>query len=141
LSSSGGERRILVGRRTGRPADRWVRTSSLSSSSTRSLYSKELKGEFLGFFLFMFDIQHCFICRPSDSTGSEAAGIELRTVATLTLTARRSKLDLIHLFTHVYLRVIELYWGGGAPPGGGGGGGGGFGWCWCFFFFFCSVLY
>ncbi len=26
------------------------------------------------FFLFMYDIQHCFICRPSDSTMSEDAG-------------------------------------------------------------------
>ncbi len=34
--------------------------------------------------------QHCFICRPSDSTVSEEAGIEPRTVATLALTARRS---------------------------------------------------
>jgi hypothetical protein len=29
----------------------------------------------------MYDIQHCFICRPSDSTVSEDAGIEPRTVA------------------------------------------------------------
>jgi hypothetical protein len=40
----------------------------------------ESKGEFFGFFLFMYDIQHCFICRPSDSTVSEDAGIEPRTV-------------------------------------------------------------
>ncbi len=39
---------------------------------------------------FMYDIQHCFICRPSDSTVSEDAGIEPRTVATLALTARSS---------------------------------------------------
>jgi hypothetical protein len=25
-----------------------------------------IKGDFLGFFLFMFVIHHCFICRPSD---------------------------------------------------------------------------
>ncbi len=30
-------------------------------------------------------IQHCFICRPSDSTVSNDAGIESRTVATLAL--------------------------------------------------------
>jgi hypothetical protein len=35
--------------------------------------NKFLKG---GFFLFMYDIQHCFICRPSGSTVSEDAGIE-----------------------------------------------------------------
>jgi hypothetical protein len=35
-------------------------------------------------------IQHCFICRPSDSTVSEYAGIEPRTVETTTLTVGRS---------------------------------------------------
>ncbi len=37
-------------------------------------------------FLFMYVIQHCFICRPADSTLSEDAGIEPRTVTTLALT-------------------------------------------------------
>jgi hypothetical protein len=46
-----------------------------------------LKGEF---FLFMYDIQHLFIGRPSDSTVSEDAGIEPRTVATVALAVRRS---------------------------------------------------
>jgi hypothetical protein len=32
----------------------------------------------------MYVIQHCFICRPSESTVSEDAAIEPRTVATLT---------------------------------------------------------
>jgi hypothetical protein len=51
-----------------------------------------------GFFLFMYDIQHCFICRPSDSTVSEDAGIEPRTVATLALAVRSSRsVDLIYL--------------------------------------------
>ena len=36
---------------------------------------------FLGFFKLYF-IQHCFLCRPSDSIVSEDAGIETRTVAT-----------------------------------------------------------
>jgi hypothetical protein len=41
----------------------------------------ELKqGEFLLFFIYV--IQYCFICRLSDSTVSEDAGIEPRTVAT-----------------------------------------------------------
>ncbi len=35
-------------------------------------------------------IQHCFICRPSDSTVSEDAGIDPRTVATLASAVRRS---------------------------------------------------
>jgi hypothetical protein len=38
----------------------------------------------------MYDIQHCFICRPSDSAVSEDAGIEPRTVATTAMTVRRS---------------------------------------------------
>ena len=45
------------------------------------------------FFLSMYDIQHCFIWRPSDSDVSEDAGIEPRTVVTTALTTR---LDLIH---------------------------------------------
>jgi hypothetical protein len=39
----------------------------------------------------MYFYQHCFIYLPSDSTVSEEAGIEPRTVATLALTLRRSK--------------------------------------------------
>ncbi len=50
------------------------------------------KGGFFWIFLSMYVIQHGFICRPSDSTVSEDAGIEPRTVATLALTARRSSL-------------------------------------------------
>jgi hypothetical protein len=34
----------------------------------------------------MYVIQHCFICRPLDSTLSEDAGIEPRTVAISALT-------------------------------------------------------
>jgi hypothetical protein len=43
----------------------------------------------LGFFS-MYCIQHCFICRPSDSTVSEDAEIEPKTVATSALAVRRS---------------------------------------------------
>ncbi len=40
----------------------------------------------------MYYIQHiCFICRPSDSTVSEDAGMEPKNVATLALAVRRSK--------------------------------------------------
>jgi hypothetical protein len=35
-------------------------------------------------------IQHCFICRPSDSTVPTDAGIEPKTVATSALAVRRS---------------------------------------------------
>jgi hypothetical protein len=46
-------------------------------------------------FLFIsYFIQHCFICRPSDSTVPTYAGIESRTVATGAL-ALTTKLDLI----------------------------------------------
>jgi hypothetical protein len=47
---------------------------------------------FLGdFYLFFsYNIQHCFICRPSDSTVPTDAGIEPRTVATSALAVRCS---------------------------------------------------
>ncbi len=54
---------------------------------------------------FIYFIQHCFHCCPSDSTVSEDDGIEPRTVATLALAVRRSyhsarchppRLDLIN---------------------------------------------
>ncbi len=41
----------------------------------------------------MYVIEHCFICRLSDSTVSEDAEIEPRTVAIFALTARRSNLS------------------------------------------------
>jgi hypothetical protein len=61
--------------------------------------AKSNRGIFWILFCFMYCIQHCFICRPSDSTVSEDAGIESRTVATSTLAVRRSittRLDIIH---------------------------------------------
>ncbi len=45
-------------------------------------------GGLFEFYGFKYFIQHCFICRPSDSTVSEDAGIEPRTVATLPLEVR-----------------------------------------------------
>ncbi len=88
---------------------------------------------------FMYGIQHCFICRPSDSTVSEDAGIEPRTVATEALAVRRSnysarshptdwgrshpqtrldlihtRLDLIHriiyVVAHVMLPILTKWW-------------------------------
>ncbi len=64
-------------------------------------------GGFFGYFLFMLDIQHCFICRTADSTVSEDAVNEPRTVATIrhwlsdALTTwldriHKNRLDLIH---------------------------------------------
>ncbi len=51
---------------------------------------------FLDFFNVRYFIQHCFIFRPSDSTVSEDAGVELRIVANLALAsdALTSRLDL-----------------------------------------------
>ncbi len=56
-----------------------------------------LQGDFWDFFS-RYCIPHCFICRLSDFTVSEDAGIESRIVATSALAAGRSKhsnLDLI----------------------------------------------
>ncbi len=50
------------------------------------------------FTFFTYDIQHCFICRPSDSTVSEDAGIEPRTVAT----------TAVFVIAYVYLRGLFL---------------------------------
>ncbi len=45
--------------------------------------------------IFMYFIQHCFICHLSDFTMSEDAGIEPKTVATLALAVRRSNHSLL----------------------------------------------
>ncbi len=60
---------------------------------------KMQNGESLFFLYIRYGIHHCFICRPSDSTVLEDAGIEPRTDATSAWTIRRTKttrLDLIH---------------------------------------------
>jgi hypothetical protein len=41
---------------------------------------KYIRVIFGGFFLFKYVIQHCFLCRPSESTELEDARIEPRTV-------------------------------------------------------------
>jgi hypothetical protein len=52
---------------------------------------------------FMYFIQHYFICRPSDSSLSEDAGIEPRTVATLALAVRwsnhKARTRLLYMWT------------------------------------------
>ena len=75
----------------------WVNNgeSFRPSAVVQSLYSLSnifFLNIFLGdFFLFVqYNIQHCFICRPSDSTVPTDAGIEPRTVATSALAVRRS---------------------------------------------------
>ncbi len=63
---------------------------------------------------FMYDIQHCFICRPSDSTVSEDAGIEPRTVADTTLAvclsnhSARSHPYFLHFYTHNNFLFAEI---------------------------------
>jgi hypothetical protein len=53
------------------------------------IIKKGKKGDFF-IFQYYYSIfnQYCFICRPSDSTVSENAGLEPRTVATLALAVR-----------------------------------------------------
>jgi hypothetical protein len=59
-----------------------------------------IKGGFLGDF-FMYLIQLCFMCRPSDSTVSTDAKTEPRTVATIALAA--------YLLSNKY-KVTMIYW-------------------------------
>jgi hypothetical protein len=61
----------------------------------------------------MYSIQHCFLFRPSDSTVSENAGIEPRTVVALAFAvdALTTRLDLslvLHPgFTKIAIKCIE----------------------------------
>ncbi len=57
---------------------------------TKVRFQESLDKGILGFFVFYAHYSTLLICRPSDSTVSEDAGIEPRTVATSALTARRS---------------------------------------------------
>jgi hypothetical protein len=62
----------------------------------------------------MYDIQHCFICCLSDSTVSEDAGIEPRTVATIRhwlSDALTTRLDLIHTRLDVIHFITLHAWG------------------------------
>ncbi len=53
-------------------------------------YALRAVGNFFFFLFLSYYIQHCFICRPSDSTVPTDAGIEPRTVAAGALAVRRS---------------------------------------------------
>jgi hypothetical protein len=61
----------------------------------------------------MYFIQHCFICRPSDSTVSVDAGIEPRTVATALADRRSVQLarshPLIKNFAFTKNKVKDVY--------------------------------
>ncbi len=52
--------------------------------------SQVIHSKYIFFFPYRYNVQHCFICRPSDSTVPTDAGIEPRTVATSALAVRRS---------------------------------------------------
>jgi hypothetical protein len=55
----------------------------------------------------MYFFQHCFICRPSDSTVSEDAGIEPRTVATSALAGQTLwPLGYISSTTRLHLIIV-----------------------------------
>ncbi len=58
----------------------------LSKAMPSTKLSVEVKQELI----ISYNIQHFFICHPSDSTVPTAAGIEPRTVATGALAVRRS---------------------------------------------------
>ncbi len=53
----------------------------------------------------MYDIQYCFICRPTDSTVSEDAEIEPRTVATTALTVRRSNYSARSHLQYIIVKI------------------------------------
>jgi hypothetical protein len=65
-----------------------------------------------GFFIlfFMYFIQHYFICRPSDFTVAENAGIEPRAVATLAWRSDplTTQLDLIHTRLDIINTRLDL---------------------------------
>jgi hypothetical protein len=71
------------------------------------------------FYFFAYYIQHCFICRSSDSTVPTDAGIEPRTVATgalvksEALTTRldliRSRLDRIRIRLDLIRNKLDLF--------------------------------
>jgi hypothetical protein len=76
------------------------------------------KGGSLG--IFKCSIQHCFICRPGDSTVLEDAGIEPRTVeVTLALAVRWSNHSarahpyygstILVFFTFIKIRVLNFF--------------------------------
>ncbi len=94
-----------------------TRSLSLRLLLKPSLFILVHKGRFCNFSLFMYEIQHCLICRPSDSTVSEATGIEprqlrLRHWLSDVLTTR---LDLIHIFEPRCAGTLTGVW---RPAGG-----------------------
>ncbi len=86
---------------------------TFASQPSNEIFIIFLQGDFYWiFYVCRYFIQHCFICRPSDSTLSENAGIEPRTVATSAFTVRRSSYSATSKFssfitTHQGIRLLE----------------------------------
>ncbi len=80
-----------------RHSEKWRQRQPDSSRST-ALPKEKKGGIFWINYLFMYVIQHCFICRPSDSTCRRMLGSTARTVATWHWQpdALITRLDLIH---------------------------------------------
>ncbi len=62
-----------------------------------------LKGDFWDFFLFMFNIRNCFICRPSDSTVPEDALIKNKIKFSLYI----GKFRVEQLQSHIWGRASQ----------------------------------
>ncbi len=67
-----------------------------------------LTGRFFDFFS-MYCNQHCFICLPSDSSVSEDAGFDPRTVATSALAVRRSN-NSARSHPIILLQFLPQFW-------------------------------
>ena len=65
----------------------WSETNGNKQNEVKKLKRNDIEPKFFEGGIFLYVIQHCFICRPSDSTVSEDAGIEPRPLA---MTARHS---------------------------------------------------
>ncbi len=81
-----------------------VITVSTSFVTFLNINKKFVRTGFYSFLLsFYYFIQHCFFCRPSDSTESEDAGTVPRTVATSALAVRCSN----HLIKQTNRKMCE----------------------------------
>ncbi len=86
---------------------RWQRV--LFRSQKTNLFFSSNRAIFFIFCSSLYWFQHCCICRPSDFTVSEYAGIEPRTVATSALTVRRSN-HTARFHAHVENQLSGTYW-------------------------------
>ncbi len=91
----------------------WLaRTTTRFLPSLTILWTYKLRNAliFLNFFFYVrYGIQHCFICRPSDSTMSEDAGIEPKSVATSALAVRTANHYRSHPRTYNIAETQILY--------------------------------